>query len=269
MLFLCPKCKKELKEEDKRCVCPDGHSYDRAKEGYYNFLLGGGGTHGDNRDMVTARRTFLSLGYYEPLSKRLSELVLEYTSSGSAVLDAGSGEGYYTDIIERELYSRDGESFVSGFDISKEAVRFAAKKNSRISYAVATSYHMPIPDSSVDTLVNVFSPLALSETTRVLKRGGKFIMAIPDKEHLFELKAAVYDTPYKNEVEDTELEGFSLIKEEALRYNMALSSPEAIEALFMMTPYAYRTKPENRGRLRSCSSLDCRAEFILLVYEKI
>lgn len=268
MLFLCPKCKKELNIEDKRCVCPNGHSYDRAKEGYYNFLLGGGGVHGDNRDMVTARRTFLSLGYYEPLSKRLSELVLEYTTGASAVLDAGSGEGYYTDIIERGLYSRDGESFVSGFDISKEAVRFAAKKNSRISYAVATSYHMPIPDCSIDTLINVFSPLALSETTRVLKRGGKFIMAIPDEEHLFELKAAVYDTPYKNEVEDTALEGFSLIKEETLRYHMELSSPEAIEALFMMTPYAYRTKPENKARLKSHSSLDCRAEFILLVYEK-
>ncbi len=269
MLFLCPKCKKELKIEDKRCICSDGHSYDRAKEGYYNFLLGGGGTHGDNRDMVTARRAFLSLGYYEPLSKRLSELVLEYTPRGSAVLDAGSGEGYYTDIIERALYSRDGESFVSGFDISKEAVRSAAKKNGRISYAVATSYHMPIPDNSVDTLINVFSPLAISEVSRVMKRGGRFIMAIPDKEHLFDLKAVVYDTPYKNEVEDTELEGFSLIKKEELRYNMALSSPEAIEALFTMTPYAYRTKPENKARLKLHSSLKCRAEFILLVYEKI
>lgn len=269
MLFLCPKCKKELNIEDKRCICPEGHSYDRAKEGYYNLLLGGGGVHGDNKDMVAARRNFLSLGYYEPLSKRLSELVLEYTSKGATVLDAGSGEGYYTDIIERALNLRDGESFVSGFDISKDAVRQATKKNKRITYAVATSYHMPIPDGSVDTLINVFSPLALSETARVLKKGGKFIMAIPDEEHLFDLKAAVYDTPYKNEVEDTALEGFSLIKEESLRYNMALSSPEAIESLFMMTPYAYRTRPENKERLKSKVSLDCRAEFILLVYEKI
>jgi 23S rRNA (guanine745-N1)-methyltransferase len=114
------------------------------------------------------------------------------------VLDSGSGEGYYTDLVERAVFERDGTSFVSGFDISKEAVKRAAKKNPRIEYAVASSYEMPIADGAADTLYNVFSPLAIEESARVLKQGGRFIMVIPDEEHLFELKAAVYDTPYKN-----------------------------------------------------------------------
>ena len=270
MLFLCPKCKKELNIEKGFCRCDSGHSYDRAKEGYYNFLLGrSGGVHGDNIKMVEARRDFLNRGYYAPLAKRLAELTLQYTEKGGRVLDSGCGEGYYTDIVEKSLFERDGESFVFGFDISKDAVKRAARVNSRTALAVASSYDMPIGDGSVDTVYNVFSPLALSETGRILKGGGKFIMVIPDEEHLFELKAAVYDTPYKNKVENTEIPGFKLLLRENLRYEMELDSREAVSSLFMMTPYAYRTSPENIARIEKLDSLSCRAEFILLAYEKL
>ncbi len=269
MLFLCPKCKKELNITETGCVCPKGHSYDRAKGGYYNLLLGSsGGTHGDNREMVLARRDFLSRGYYLPLAEALSALVLEYTPCGGTVLDSGSGEGYYTDIAEEALCKRDGASRVFGFDISKDAVKISAKKNSKITYAVASAYKMPVSDCSVDTVFNVFSPLARDEVRRVLKPRGRFIMAIPDEEHLYELKAKIYDTPYKNTVEDTKIEGFRLIHEKKVHYNMALDSHEAIKSLFMMTPYAYRTKPENKARIEALNSLMCRAEFILFVYEK-
>lgn len=270
MLFLCPKCKKELNIEQKRCFCPEGHSFDRAKGGYYNLLLGrSGGTHGDNGAMVEARRSFLSSGYYSPLAKRLSELVLENTEKGGAVLDAGCGEGYYTDVIEGAIFERDKESLVCGFDISKDAVRRAVKVNPRITCAVASSYEMPLPNDSVDILYNVFSPLAIDETLRVLKRYGRFIMVIPDEEHLFELKEAIYDTPYKNKVDDTYISGFKLISRENLKFTMDLSSPEAIKSLFMMTPYAYRTSKENREKVDKLSSLKCRAEFVILIYEKI
>ena len=269
MLFLCPKCKKELNIIDNACRCAEGHSYDRAKGGYYNLLLGSaGGTHGDNREMVEARRDFLNRGYYRPLAEKLSSLVLDCTPKCGAVLDAGCGEGYYTAMVESALRARDTESYVSGFDISKEAVKRAAKACSNITYAVAGSYHMPVGDEAVDTLFNVFSPLAIDETRRVIKPGGHFIMVIPDEEHLFELKQAIYDTPYKNTVEDTHIPGFSLVWRVDVKYTMKLDTPEAISSLFMMTPYAYRTRPENRERIKGLRELECRAEFIVFVYEK-
>ena len=269
MLFLCPKCKKELNIIDGTCRCTEGHSYDRAKGGYYNLLLGSsGGTHGDNREMVEARRSFLSRGYYKTLAEKLSSLVLDYTKKGGAVLDAGCGEGYYTAIVESALRARDKESFVSGFDISKDAVKRAAKACPDITYAVAGSYHMPVGDEAVDTLFNVFSPLAIDETRRVIKPGGHFILVIPAEEHLFELKKAIYDTPYKNTVEDTHIPGFSLVRRVDVKYTMYLDTPEAIGSLFMMTPYAYLTKQENKERIKKLTELDCRAEFIVFVYEK-
>ncbi len=269
MIFLCPKCKKELNITEFGCACKDGHSYDRGKGGYYNLLLGtSGGTHGDNKEMVLSRRDFLSRGYYLPLAESVASFVLKYTPKGGVILDSGSGEGYYTDIVERALSERDANTNVSGFDISKDAIKAAVKKNKNITYAVASAYKIPIGDSAVDTVFNIFSPLAKDEVRRVLKPGGKFVMAIPDVGHLYDLKAKIYDIPYKNTVEDTKIDGFRLIEEKRVHYNMALDSGEAIKSLFTMTPYAYRTKPENKARIESLDVLDCRAEFIIFVYEK-
>ena len=270
MLFVCPKCSGKLNIEEKRCVCPLGHSFDKSRGGYYNLLLSNvGGTHGDNKDMVLARRAFLGAGYYEPLAKKLSHLVLLHTERGGSLLDAGAGEGYYTDIIERALTERDGESNLYAFDISKDAVREIHKKNLRISLAVAGSYHMPIADESFDVVVNTFSPLALDETRRVLKKGGIFIMAIPGEMHLYDLKRVIYDTPYKNEVADTHLDGFELLTDEHLSYTIHLKTREAVQSLFMMTPYAYRTKPSDRAKIENLSELDCTADFHTLVYKKL
>ena len=74
--FVCPKCRGILLGDGNTKRCPSGHTYDRARAGYYNLLLGSsGGTHGDNATMVEARRKFLSGGYYLPLAERLGELV--------------------------------------------------------------------------------------------------------------------------------------------------------------------------------------------------
>ena len=92
-------------------------------------------------------------------------------------------------------------------------------------------------------------------------------MAIPDTDHLFELKSAIYDTPYKNTVSDTALDGFSLVSDKELKYTMDLSR-EALLSLFAMTPYAYRTSPENKARINKLDGLKVTAHFRVLVYEK-
>ena len=270
MVFVCPKCKKKLSvAADGRAVCESGHSYDRAREGYYNLLLKNtGGTHGDNKEMVLARRAFLDTGAYMPLADKISEVASRFVKDGDCVLDSGCGEGYYTDFVEKKLSSSGVRASVFGFDISREAVKVAAKKNKSLSLAVASSYDMPIADGSVDFLFNVFSPLALTETRRVLRRGGRFVMAIPDENHLFGLKSVLYERPYKNTVEDSALEGFSLVSEEKISYKLTLDTPEKISSLFMMTPYAYRTPREARERLLSMKSLETEIEFIVFTYEK-
>ena len=271
MEFSCPICGLPLKDGAiKQKVCPQGHSFDRAKEGYINLLVGGkGGTHGDNREMVDARRSFLALGHYLPLAERVKEHALLAMPKGGVLLDLGAGEGYYTSIITDAIYNRDGGANVLAIDISKDAVRVLAKKLPMVKCAVASCYKLPLETSSVDCLVLLFSPLAISEIRRVMKPRAKFIMAFPDERHLYGLKEAIYDEPYLNKPFSTEMDGFEIIADELLEYKITLSGKEEIVSLFKMTPYAYRTGAKERERLESLDVLSTDIAFRIVVYEKL
>ena len=77
-LFVCPVCAEALQREERRYICPAGHSFDRAKEGYCN-LLPVNRKHskdpGDDKGMAAARERFLSKGYYEPLRALLRGMI--------------------------------------------------------------------------------------------------------------------------------------------------------------------------------------------------
>ena len=267
MNFVCPKCGLPLVENGISALCPKKHSFDRARAGYYNLLLSAsGGTHGDNAQMVEARRAFLDTGAYKPLSDKVSELAAKYIFCG-AVLDIGCGEGYYTDAIYRALSGR-GVT-VSAFDISREACKRAARRNREIELAVARAYKMPVADGSFSGAVNMFSPLAAEEVFRALMPGGIFIMAVPGENHLFGLKREAYKTPYKNELSDTAITGFELIDTAHIEYNLELRTNAEVRSLFMMTPYAYRTPSEDKARVLSLSSLVTEVDFWVFVYKKI
>ena len=128
---------------------------------------------------------------------------------------------------------------------------------------------MPVADGSFSGAVNMFSPLAVDEIYRALIPGGIFIMAVPGENHLFGLKREAYKTPYKNELSDTALEGFRLIDTSHIEYNLELKTNADVRSLFMMTPYAYRTSPEDKERVLSLSSLSTEVDFWVFVYKKI
>ena len=56
-------------------ACSNRHSFDRARQGYYNLLPvqhKNSRDPGDNQAMVEARRRFLDGGHYAPLARRLA-----------------------------------------------------------------------------------------------------------------------------------------------------------------------------------------------------
>lgn len=273
MNFLCPICSEELINQDKCLVCKNKHSFDKAKSGYVNLLTvnhKNSKIPGDNKIMVNARRDFLSKGYYKVLSDNLNKIIYKHikTKKSPQILDAGCGEGYYLNNIYSFLTDNNINPDILGIDISKFALNSASKVNKNIMYGVASIFNLPIKTNSCDVLLNLFAPFSNDEFLRVLKDNGLLFMVIPSTNHLWQLKCAIYDTPYKNDVKDYSLDGFNLIDKAIIKDEITLSSNEDIQNLFMMTPYYYKTSIENTKKLENLQTLTTEIEFEILVYKK-
>lgn len=264
-ILICPVCGGTLLREEKRFVCRENHSFDIAKQGYVNLLYGkSGAIHGDNAMMIAARSRFLSAGHYAPLAEMLADRVRAYAGERTVLLDIGCGEGYYTSYAQAAL-GNGGEVFA--FDISKDALKATAKRCRAVLFA-ASAYKIPLADVSADIATLLFSPFCREEILRILKPSGIFIMAYPGCRHLFGLKQAIYDTPYLNRPEDTAIEGFTLLEKHDISRVIRLPDQEAIQDLFTMTPYYYKTGEKDQAKLQALTSLETEIEFHLCVYKK-
>ena len=260
--LVCPVCREALTLFERTYACPRRHSFDLARRGYVNLLAGGPPAVGDNKEMLEARRRFLGAGHYAPLREALVATARTLSDRHSTYLDVGCGEGYYT-----EALGTTADATVA-IDISKDALPLAARRLTGATLAVASAYRLPLADASVSLLSCIFSPLATEEFLRVLAPGGFLLYVIPEARHLFELKSVLYDTPYENEVADTALVGFTLVRDEPVTFRLDLDSREKIGDLFAMTPYYYRTPRAGRERLAALTSLSVGAEFRILAYQK-
>ena len=234
-LFCCPLCAGPLAREEHRYICSSGHAFDLAAAGY-THLLPANKKHsknpGDDKDMVAARAAFLSKGYYAPLRKALCACVLRETEklTAATLLDSGCGEGYYTAGLYQALTSAGKSPVLAGIDISKFALRRAAKQVPQGEFAVASVYHLPLADESVDVITNVFSPLAADEFFRVLKPGGIYCYVVPSVLHLWEMKEILYPKPYENPVKRENYTGFVWTGEEQVRATIHLDCSHDIMA---------------------------------------
>ena len=273
-LFRCPLCGAPLEREPARWLCPNRHSFDRAAAGYVH-LLPANQKHskdpGDDKAMVAARSAFLEKGYYAPLQEALCRAVAEYAVNLSApvVLDSGCGEGYYTAGLFQTLSQEELTPQIAGVDLSKAALRRAAKRLPEGEFAVASVYHLPMPDQSADVLVNIFSPLAIEEFARVLRPGGLFCYAVPSARHLWEMKQVLYSRPYENPVKREDYSGFIWQNVKEIRRTVELEENADIMALFGMTPYAWKTPREGVARLENLDRLRCQIGFDLHLYQRI
>ncbi len=269
-LFVCPICGEALAREEGRYGCPAGHSFDVAREGYVN-LLPPNRQHskapGDDREMAAARSRFLDGGWYGPLRQALCTLAEKYAPDRPVLLDVGCGEGWYTAALARTAASLDGRT--AGIDLSKPAVKKAARRCPGSEIAVASAYHLPLGNGAVDLLTDCFSPLAPEEFYRVLKPGGIFLYVVPGPRHLWELKSVLYDSPYENEEKREEYSGFQYREVVPIECSFTLPSRQEIGDLYRMTPYFWKTPKAGAERLGALERLTVTAQFRIHVMEKI
>ncbi|MDQ7026941.1 MAG: methyltransferase domain-containing protein [Anaerolineae bacterium] len=264
MIFACPVCHEALLLRDARhFACVNGHHFDRAKEGYVNLLLANqkkSSDPGDSKTMIQARRLFLNGGYYQPLIAAISQLLPDFSNDG-AILDVGCGEGYYIGQVEcSQRY---------GIDISKIAIRYAAKGYRNVEFAVGSAMNLPILDNSVDIMLSIFAPLDIAEAVRVIKKDGLLVKVRPNSNHLFELKQLLYDTPQTHDISallsdmSDRLRG---IHSEAVTYTLQIANIEHIQALLQMTPYYWHATSVQQNQVSKLEELQVTADFRIDIY---
>ena len=262
----CPICKStmQMDTDEKVCRCNGArtHCYDVARSGYLNLTLPGGGE-GDSKAAVQARKSFLGAGYYAPLCDLLDEMLS--ACNAKSVLDAGSGEGYYTN---RLASGRD----VLGVDLSRagvdSAAKYAKQTGSGAAFAVGSIFSLPVVDESFDALINLFAPCAESEFLRVLKPMGHLLVVGAGERHLFGLKEILYENPYLNPGRADLPTDMKQIDRRRLTYRIEVEGREQIEALFSMTPYYWRTSEADRTKLKILDRLETEVDFDIFLYRK-
>ena len=268
--LICPVCGAALAADIRTFRCANGHSFDRARQGYVNLLLRGGSSkkrHGDDRRMVAARRTFLDGGYYAPLRDLLCELAVRYAPSPADLLDAGCGEGYYTAAVRAALDAAGKSGAAVGIDISRTALIAASGRDASLSLAVASVSALPVADGDCGVLLSVFAPEDAREFRRALRPGGLLLKAVPTERHLWGLKAAVYERPYLNPPPHYAPDGFALLERRTLGGSVELTPPQ-IENLFMMTPYYYKTGAADQAKLAALPRLETEIGFAVFALRR-
>lgn len=182
----CPKCHEALMKAKNEWKCSEGHCFDIAKEGYVNLILANqkqSAESGDGKEMILARDRVMNKGVYQELLKVIFESI-ENLKTKNTILEIGCGSGFYINEIAKHFE----KSRCYGTDISKEAIKFSAKKYRKSTFAVANSYLLPIGDRTFDVILSIFSPIKEEEIQRILRPGGVFISVRPGENHWQELK---------------------------------------------------------------------------------
>ena len=226
---------------------------------------------GDNEMMIVARRNFLELGFYDPLIDSITTLVnntLTFKKTAIVALDAGCGEGYYS---EKALNNLKGlYTTILGTDISKYAVKNAASKYKKNLYFVSSIYNLPITKRSTDLILSVFSPIMPEEFKRILDRHGFVIVVSPAPNHLREMAALIYETvkPHTTKVIEKMTTVFEHVSTTRTTFTIDIKSAEDVLALLKMTPYYWSTGIERLENITNKNELSVVCDFNIDIFKK-
>ena len=248
MHLICPICQLPLKLSESTYRCKRHHSYDVSKEGYVNLLpvqKKNSKNPGDSKEMINARRLFLESGYYAPLVDHLIKTIEH--KENALLLDAGCGEGYYGAQIKQHINDLD----ILGFDISKEAIKKAAKKYKDQFFFIAGMNEIPIADQSVSTYLTIFAPIEASEINRILADRGQVIIVSAGPNHMREIAEEIYESYIPHDYDPSLVlpSQFDLINKEIITFTITLEEKDERKSMLQMTPYYWSANEKTLGKI--------------------
>lgn len=267
-LLLCPVCGQDLLvNDDYSLKCSRGHSFDISKKGVIN-LIGKSNQKIYDNDLFESRRKVINSNFYEPLTEKLSEIIIDNLESKvrhKYILDAGCGEGSFLHSIsdkiskddrlskrEYTLYDSLELSFV-GIDLSKHGVDMASdysinldvdSDGTKYLWLVDDIANIHLKSGKTNVILNILSPANYNEFGRLLTDNGVVIKVLPGHEYLKELRVAtdlniesesIPETRESNALAEIEME---ILEKHQLQYQLNLAEDE-FRTFAKMTPLTY------------------------------
>ena len=238
--FACPICQENLTLLETSFKCCNRHSFDLAKFGYVNLAPQIKQSANYDKENFQNRQQILEAGFYQAILEVVSDL-LSNSKNANTILDIGCGEGFYS----RKLQERHPDKTFYAFDISKDSVQIAAKSepNWAVNWFVGDLARLPIKDSSMDILLDIFSPANYGEFRRVLSQNGILIKVIPTENHLKEIRQKIQDQltnkDYSNQdIKNHFQEHFTILSSQTASLSKPITA-EQLQALLSMTPLLF------------------------------
>ena len=273
--IICPYCQNQLlATSNKNYACELNHSFDVSKEGYINLLPVNqkkSKSPGDNEMMISARRNFLELGFYDPLIEHIKTIIKEdftFNNNHFVALDAGCGEGYYSERVMNKIPGVTSQ--IVGTDISKYAVKNAAKKYKDNFYFVSSVFNLPVATEGIDLILSIFSPLQPEEFKRILTKDGYVIVVSPGENHLKELAELIYDNfrEHENNVIEKMTPSLEYQTTKKATFTIHITDVESLLILLKMTPYYWSTSKENLAKIESCNDINITCDFNISIFKR-
>jgi len=234
-LLRCPLCGGAFSLQGKSLVCEKRHTYDIARQGYVNFVPGQKEMF-YKKELFESRARVFEAGIYRPVVERVSAAIERFVQKEiPTLLDAGCGEGYYTkNVCDQREMTR------IGFDLSKDAVRLAARGQTQAHFFAADLKRIPMKDRSVDVLLDIFTPANYAEFARVLAPEGVIIKLAPRSGYLHQLRTLAGDRLRHQDYDGGDVERYAhekmnVLAQEAITYTLPVNCGTA-EHLARMTP---------------------------------
>ena len=228
MPLLCTvrNCRSPLLRDGRRVACAQGHSFDVAKSGYVNLLQPQdkkSKVPGDTAEAVAARRRTHERGVTGPLLEGIAGLLRG--TPEDVVLDAGCGDGFYLG----SLAARTGLE-PHGIDLSTAAVEAAAKRYQGYEWVVANADRMvPYSDAAFSAVLSITGRMNAPEFHRVLRDGGRLLVAVAAPEDLIELRGVGRDRVERTVA--TFSPGFQLLEQRRVTTSAELDAPGVEDVL--------------------------------------
>ena len=282
----CPVCEARLTGTGATVRCAQAHAFDVAREGYINLLLANRkqpATVGDTKEMLQARRRFLERGYYQPLLEAINRQVYAYLNQPptapaeaipAGVAEIGCGEGYYIGRLKRFLDGQPEQRLncFFGVDISKAAVRYAAKQYQDVHFILAdVRQKIYFANGALGVLLNIFAPRNAAEFGRIMAPQGLLLIVIPNASHLLNLRTDLnllsIEAHKQPRVIEQLSDRFKLAGEQSVEYDLRLDN-QALLDLIQMTPNYRHLSEETLARLQDTESMLTQASFTILEFSR-